>query len=92
MLGALLLVAWGLLAYATGLLRVPRALRLLLATTLLGLLVMIWSYAAPQPLIQVSGVRLLLSNWRRHRSARSKHAPVGAARAGEGIGRHGRRW
>jgi hypothetical protein len=58
MLGALLLVAWGLLAYATGLLRVPRALRLLLATTLLGLFVMIWSYAAPQPRIQVSGVRL----------------------------------
>jgi hypothetical protein len=54
--GAVLLIGWGLLAHALNGLRVARALRLLLIVTLLALAVLVWSYAARQPRIQLSSV------------------------------------
>ena len=56
--GALLLIAWGLLACGLSGLRVARPLRLLLTATLLALAVVVWNYTAPQPQIQLGGVRV----------------------------------
>lgn len=56
--GVLLLIAWGLLAYGLGVLRIERPLRLMLVASLLVLAVVVWNYMAPQPRIQLGGIRV----------------------------------
>jgi hypothetical protein len=56
--GALLMIAWGLLAYGLGFLWVPRSLRLLLTATALALVVVVWNHTTPQPRIGLDAVRL----------------------------------
>jgi hypothetical protein len=56
--GVLLLLAWGLLAYGLRVLRIARPLRLLLTVSLLALAVVVWNETAPQPRIQLGGVRV----------------------------------
>ena len=56
--GALLLIAWGLLAYGLSVLRVTKPLRLLVTATALALVVVVWNHTAPQPRIHLDAVRL----------------------------------
>ena len=56
--GVLLLIAWGLLAHGLGVLRIERPLRLMLVASLLVLAVVVWNYMAPQPRIQLGGIRV----------------------------------
>jgi hypothetical protein len=56
--GALLLLAWALLAYGLGVLRIARPLRLLLYASLLVLALVMWNYMAPQPRLQLGGVKV----------------------------------
>jgi hypothetical protein len=56
--GSLLLIAWGLLAYGLTVLRVKRSLRQLLTATWLALAFVVWNHTAPQPRMQMNGVRL----------------------------------
>jgi len=56
--GILLLIAWALLAYGITVLRIGTALRLMLVVSTLALAVFVWDYLAPQPRIQLGGVRV----------------------------------
>jgi len=56
--GALLLIAWALLAYGLSVLRIARALWLLLTASALALVVMAWNETAPQPRLQIGRVRI----------------------------------
>jgi len=56
--GVLLLIAWGLVAYGLTVLRIARPLRLVLYVSLLAVAFVLWNYTAPQPRIQLGGVRV----------------------------------
>jgi len=56
--GAFLLIAWALLAYGLGVLRLARMPRLILTASLLALAVTVWIDTAPQPRIQLGLVRV----------------------------------
>jgi hypothetical protein len=56
--GALLMIAWGLLAYALRFHPVPRVLRVLLTATALALVFVVWNYTTPQPRIGLDAIRL----------------------------------
>lgn len=56
--GALLLIAWGLLAYGLNAFTVAKSLRLVLTATALALVVVVWNYTAPQPRLHLDAVRL----------------------------------
>ena len=56
--GALLLVAWGLVAFGLTAFRIATPFRLLLTVTLLALAGVVWHYTAPQPRLQLEEVRI----------------------------------
>jgi hypothetical protein len=56
--GALLLVAWGLLAYGLRALRIGRTPRLIVVASLLALAIVVWSNLAPQPRLQLGHLRV----------------------------------